>query len=176
MWLAVHSSTLKYYLTVWGFVIDQKFCFLMQYFWSFYVIFKHCIISLGISYLLLPAQHLIPRNIFSKDFFPLQWFQSILLVMCAWPYVSSGCPLPSTVFTLVTIFKIRDISWKLASCFASGISGRFCLFHLILFYFYIILFQIKGHVNVQLTTLVNIIYISVFTLGFFSTWYCACQL
>lgn len=92
-------------------------------------------IFLGISYLLLSAQHLIPGNISSKDFFPLQWFQSILLAMWAWPYVSSGCPLPATVFALVIIFKIRDISWRLAFCFASGISGRFCLFCLIFFLF-----------------------------------------
>lgn len=62
-------STLRYYLSAWGFIIDQKFCFLMQYFLSFYVIFEHYIISLGIRYLLLPAHHL-----FSWGYFPNRFF------------------------------------------------------------------------------------------------------
>lgn len=94
MWLVVHLSTLKCYLPVWGFVIDQKFCFLMQYFWSFYVIFEHCIISPGISYLLLPAQHLIPGDIFQIDFSIIMISIHPLSHMCMTPMSQVGVHSP----------------------------------------------------------------------------------
>lgn len=153
LWSAVHLSTLKCYLPVWGFIIDQKLCFLMPYFWSFYVIFEHCIIPLSISYPLLPAHHLIPGDISQMHFsitmisiHPLSHMhKSLCTVSFGWvPHTYH----PPTLYSLlVTTFKIRDISWILASCCSPGIRGRFLslLSHFILFLYYTLLIQIKRH-------------------------------
>lgn len=58
------------------------------------------------------------------------------------------CP-PPTVFSLVTILKNQRYFVKVGFLSCIRIRGRFCLFHFTLFYFYIIPFQIKGHVNVS---------------------------